>query len=507
MTTVTVTRKDHSRGRPVVAESPDPRRWWALVLLALAEFMVILDASIVNIALPSIQRGLHFSKDNLSWVVNAYILAFGGLLLLGGRMADLRGRRHMFIVGLGVFAGASLVGGLSGSQGQLIASRAVQGVGAAMLAPAALALVTTIFSEGAERNKALGIWGAVAGSGAAAGVLLGGVLTSGLSWRWVLFVNVPVAFLAALLAPRLLSESRAQATRRSFDLAGAISVTAGLTSLVYALIEAQKVGWGTARTIGLLATATMLLVGFVIIELRAPAPLVPFAIFRLRAVAGANAVALLVGAALISMFFFLTLYMQEVLGYSAIKAGLSQLPLAGTIILAAALAPHLVGRIGPRLAIAIGLGLLGGGLVWFAQIPTHGVFLDDLLGPSLIIAAGLGLTYVPMTIASVSGVSKNQTGLASGLINTTQQVGGALGLAIAATVANSQTDHYLRAAHRGTLALRAALTHGFRAGFLVDAGFATLGILAALTLIQRIRFAADQPASEPMAQPAAQTPA
>ena len=507
MTTVTDTRRDHSRGRPIVAYSPDPRRWWALVLLALAEFMVILDASIVNIALPSIQSGLHFSKDNLPWVVNAYILAFGGLLLLGGRMADLRGRRHMFIVGLGVFAGASLVGGLSGSQGQLIASRAVQGVGAAMLAPAALALVTTIFSEGAERNKALGIWGAVAGSGAAAGVLLGGVLTSGLSWRWVLFVNVPVAILAALLAPRLLSESRAQATRRSFDLAGAISVTAGLTILVYALIEAQKVGWGTARTIGLLATATILLIGFVIIELRAPAPLVPFAIFRLRTVAGANAVALLVGAALISMFFFLTLYMQEVLGYSAIKAGLAQLPLAGTIILAAALAPHLVGRIGPRPTIAIGLGLLGGGLVWFAQIPTRGVFLDDLLGPSLIIAAGLGLTYVPMTIASVSGVNTNQTGLASGLINTTQQVGGALGLAIAATVANTQTDHYLHAAHRGAQALPAALTHGFRAGFLVDAGFATLGILATLTLIQRIRHATDQPASEPTVQPAAQTPA
>jgi EmrB/QacA subfamily drug resistance transporter len=480
-----------SRGAPVAAETSDPRRWWALVLLALAEFMVILDASIVNIALPSIQRGLHFSKDNLSWDVNAYILAFGGLLLLGGRMADLRGRRRMFIVGLAVFAGASLVGGLSDSQGQLIASRAVQGAGAAILAPAALALVRAIFSEGAERNRALGIWGAVAGSGAAAGVLLGGVLTSGLSWRWVLFVNVPVAAIAAAVAPRLLPESRAEADERSFDLAGAITITAGLTLLVYALIEAQKVGWGTARTIALLAIAAVLLVGFVVIELRASAPLVPFGIFRSRAVAAANAVAILVGAALISMFFFLTLYMQEVLGYSAIKAGLSQLPLAGTIILAAGLAPPLVARVGAKAIIAVGLGLLAGGLVWFAQIPTHAAFVHDLLGPSLVIATGLGLTYVPMTIASVSGDAKNETGLASGLINTTQQVGGALGLAIAATVANSQTDHYLRAAHRAAQALPAALTHGFRSGFIIDAGFAALGVVAALALIHGVRGSMD----------------
>ena len=480
-----------------VHRRPDPRRWWALVLFALAEFMVILDASIVNIALPSIQHGLHFSKDDLAWVVNAYILTFGGLLLLGGRMADLRGRRHMFIVGLVVFGGASLAGGLSQSQGQLIASRAVQGVGAAILAPAALALVTAIFSEGAERNKALGIWGAVAGSGAAAGVLLGGVLTSGLNWRWVLFVNVPVAIVAALIAPRLLSESRAQPSKRSFDLAGAISVSAGLAVLVYSLIEAQKVGWGTARTVALLALAVVLLGAFVVIELRTSAPLVPFGILRLRAVAGANAVAILVGAALISMFFFLTLYMQEVLGYSAIKAGISQLPLAGTIILAAGLAPRLVARIGPRPVIALGLSLLSAGLIWFAQIPTRGAFVNDLLGPSLLIAVGLGLTYVPMTIASVSGVSESQTGLASGLINTTQQIGGALGLAIAATVANSQTDHYLQAAHHGAHIVPAALTHGFRAGFLVDAGFAALGILAALTLINGVRAAAARRSADP----------
>ena len=497
MTSSTHTARDRVLTTDAVHRRPDPRRWWALVLLALAEFMVILDASIVNIALPSIQHGVHFSKDNLAWVVNAYILAFGGLLLLGGRLADLRGRRHMFIVGLLVFGGASLAGGLSQSQGQLIASRAVQGVGAAMLAPAALALVTAIFSEGAERNKALGIWGAVAGSGAAAGVLLGGVLTSGLNWRWVLFVNVPVAIIAAVIAPRLLSESRAQVSKRSFDLAGAVSISAGLATLAYALIEAQKVGWGTTRTIALLALAVAMLGAFVVIELRASAPLVPFGILRLRAVAGANAVAILVGAALISMFFFLTLYMQEVLGYSAIKAGLSQLPLAGTIILAAALAPRLVARAGPRAVIALGLSLLTAGLIWFAQIPVRGAFVDDLLGPSLLIALGLGLTYVPMTIASVSGVPKNQTGLASGLINTTQQIGGALGLAIAATVANSQTDHYLRSTHRSAHPVGAALTHGFRAGFLVDAGFAALGILAALTLINGIRAGARSSAHPP----------
>ena len=493
------------RVRPgaAAAGAPDPRRWWALVLLALAEFMVILDASIVNIALPSIQRGLHFSKDNLSWVVNAYVLAFGGLLLLGGRLADLRGRRHMFIVGLVVFGGASVVGGLSASQGQLIASRAVQGAGAAILAPAALALVTAIFREGAERNRALGIWGAVAGSGAAAGVLLGGVLTSALNWRWVLFVNVPVAIIAVVIAPRLLSESRAQARRREFDLPGAISVTTGLTMLVYALIEAQKIGWGTTRTIALLAIAMVLLIAFVLIELRTSAPLVPFGIFRIRAVAGANAVAILVGAALIGMFFFLTLYMQQVLGYSAIKAGVSQLPLAVTIILAAGLAPRLVARIGPRAVIATGLTLLTGGLIWFAQIPTHGAFVDDLLGPSLLIAIGLGLTYVPMTIASVTGIANSQTGLASGLINTTQQIGGALGLAIAATVANTQTDHYLRA-HHGATAVPAALTHGFRAGFLIDAGFVALGVLAALALITGVR-AATRDAADPITGGAAQS--
>jgi EmrB/QacA subfamily drug resistance transporter len=487
---MTAITRSLNRTRPD-AVGPDPRRWRALVLLATAEFMVILDASIVNIALPSIARGLHFSKDNLAWVVNAYILAFGGLLLLGGRIADLLGRRRVFIGGLVLFAAASLAGGFAHSQAQLIAARAVQGAGAAMLAPAALALVTAIFREGPERNKALGIWGAVAGSGAAAGVLLGGVLTSGLNWRWVLFVNVPVGILAAIIAPRLLSESRASQQTWKFDGAGALAVSAGLTILVYALIEAQRVGWGTPRTIVLLALAAGLLVGFVVIELRACAPLVPFGIFRLRSVAGANAVAILVGAALISMFYFLTLYMQEVLGYSAIKAGVSQLPLAGMIILAAGLAPPLVARAGARLVIAIGMTMLGGGLIWFAQIPTHGSFLHDLLGPSLVIAIGLGLTYVPMTIASVSGVAKTQAGLASGLINTSQQIGGALGLAIAATVANAATSQYLQRAHGNLHALPAALTHGFRAGFLVDAGFAALAVAAAAMIIQRVRPVAD----------------
>ena len=501
------TRSLHSTTPEPHAVDPDPRRWWALVLLATAEFMVILDASIVNIALPSIQRGLHFSKDNLAWVVNAYILAFGGLLLLGGRIADLLGRRRVFIGGLVTFATASLAGGWAHSQAQLIAARAVQGAGAAMLAPAALGLVTAIFREGPERNKALGIWGAVAGSGAAAGVLLGGVLTNGLNWRWVLFVNVPVGILAAIIAPRLLSESRAPQAKRSFDSAGALSVSLGLTILVYALIEAQRVGWGTLRTIGLLALAAGLLVGFGVIELRASAPLVPFGIFRLRSVAGANAVAILVGAALISMFYFLTLYMQEVLGYSAIKAGVSQLPLAGMIILAAGLAPPLVARTGARPVIAIGMTMLAGGLIWFAQIPTHGAFAHDLLGPSLVIAIGLGLTYVPMTIASVSGVAKTQAGLASGLINTSQQIGGALGLAIAATVANTQIDHYPRAAHGSPQALSAALTHGFRSGFLVDAGFAAIGVVAAMVLIQGVRAAVDPRVPAPTVETAGETPA
>ena len=454
------------------------RRWWALVLLAMADFVVILDASIVNIALPSIGRGLHISLSNLSWVVNAYVLTFGGFLLLGGRIADLVGRRLIFMVGLGVFSAASLAGGLAQSELWLFGARAVQGLGAALLAPAALSLVTSIFREGAERNRALSVWGAVAGSGAAAGVLLGGVLTSGLGWRSVLFVNVPIGIAAILLTPLLVSESRGEVARRGFDLPGAVTVTAGLSALVYALVRASTVGWGSVQTIGVLAAAAALLVAFVVIEKRAEAPLVPFAFFKNLNVSAANATMTATGAAIIGLFYFLSLYMQKVLGYSAIKAGTSQLPLAAGIVLAAGLAAPLVARLGLRQLLIGGLALFAGGLVWFAQLPVHGSYLADLLGPSLLIALGLGFAFVPITILAETGVHDREYGLASGLLNTSQQVGGALGLAVLTTIATSRTNDLITSHH----AVGQSLTLGFHLGFLGAAAFVLLGIIAAATI-------------------------
>ena len=453
------------------------RRWLALGLLCMAQFVVVLDASIVNVALPSIGEALSFSQDNLSWVVNAYVLTFGGFLLLGGRLADLLGRRRVFMFGLVLFAIASLVGGFAESEGMLIAARAVQGLGAAILSPAALSIVTTTFRDGAERNKALGVWGAVAGSGGAAGVLLGGVLTDGLGWEWVLWVNVPIGIAAAAIAPTLLAESRSEAATRSFDVAGAVSVTAGLSVLVYALVDATDAGWDSTQTISLLAVAVVLIAAFVFIELRSQAPLVPFRIFRIRTLTGANIVGILIGASLFSMFFFISLYMQQVLGYSAIKAGLSYLPLALTIILAAGIASQLVTRIGFKPVLAAGMVFIAAGLIWFGQVSVGGSYVSDILGPSLLAAIGLGLAFVTSTIAAVSGVDAEEAGLASGLINTSQQVGGALGLAVLATVANSTTNDAAGPAPN-------ALTEGFQAAFLAGAGIAILGLLLTLVLIR-----------------------
>jgi EmrB/QacA subfamily drug resistance transporter len=454
------------------------RRWIALILLCVAQFVVVLDASIVNVALPTIGTALEFTESNLPWVVNAYVLTFGGFLLLGGRMADLLGRRRVFIAGLILFALASLAGGLATNAGQLIAARAVQGLGAATLSPAALSIVATTFRDGAERNKALGIWGAVAGSGGAAGVLLGGVLTDGLGWEWVLWVNVPIGLIAAAIAPALIAESHAEAETRHFDVAGAVTITAGLSILVYALVDANNAGWGSTQTVVLLAAAVGLLAAFVAVERRSTAPLVPFSIFRIRTVTGANVVGLLVGASLFSMFFFISLYMQQVLGYSAIKAGLSYLPLAVSIILSAGIASQLVTKIGFKPVLATGMVLIAAGLVWFSQISTHGSFLADILGPSLLAAVGLGFSFVPVTIAAVSGVEDREQGLASGLINTSQQVGGALGLAILSAVSISVA---------GSSHDPAVLTDGFRSAFLVGAGFAGLGLLATLLLLIRGR--------------------
>src|SRR5438105_1213028 len=451
------------------------RRWIALALLCVAQFVVVLDASIVNVALPTIGRALHFSESSLPWVVNAYVLTFGGFLLLGGRAADLLGRRRVFMAGLVLFALASLLGGLATTSGQLIAARAVQGVGAALLSPAALSIVATTFADGAERNKALGVWGAVAGSGGAAGVLLGGALTQGPGWQWVLWVNVPIGLAAAAIAPMLIAESRSETRRRHFDLAGAVSVTAGLSTLVYALVDANNAGWGSVQTIALLAVSAALLGAFVLIEQRSSDPVVPFSIFRLRTVTGANVVGLLTGASLFSMFFFISLYMQQVLGYDAIKAGLSYLPLAISIILSAGIASALVTRVGFKSILATGMALIAGGLVWFSQISAHGGFTADILGPSLLAAVGLGFAFVPGTIAAVSGVSDREQGLASGMINTAQQVGGALGLAILSAISIS----VIGSSHDPLV-----LTRGFQDAFLAGAAIAALGLIASLTLIR-----------------------
>jgi EmrB/QacA subfamily drug resistance transporter len=457
------------------------KRWQALVLLCSAQFVVVLDASIVNVALPSIGEALDFSQGNLPWVVNAYVLTFGGFLLLGGRTADLLGRRRVFMGGLLLVAVASLLAGFAATEGQLIAARAAQGLGAAIISPAALSIVTTTFKDGAERNRALGVWGAVAGSGGAAGVLLGGILTDGLGWEWVLWVNVPVSLIALALSPRLIAESRAEHETRAFDVAGAVTVTAALSILVYALVDANEAGWGSTQTLGLIALSVALLAAFVAIELRSAKPLVPFSIFRIRTLTGANVVGLLVGASLFSMFFFISLYMQQVLGYSAIHAGLSYLPLALTIMATAGIASQLVTKLGYKPVLAVGLLFIVVGLTWFSQVSVGGGFTTDILGPSLFAAAGLGFAFVTTTIAAVSGVEESEAGLASGLINTSQQIGGALGLAVLSTVATSRTDDALSS---GNSTLVNALTEGFQSAFLGGAAIAFLGFVLTLVLIR-----------------------
>jgi EmrB/QacA subfamily drug resistance transporter len=456
------------------------KRWLALVLLSAAQFVVVLDASIVNVALPTIGKALDFSQDNLSWIVNAYVLTFGGFLLLGGRTADLLGRRRVFMAGLLLVAVASLAAGFAATEGQLIAARAAQGLGAAIISPAALSIVTTIFRDGAERNKALGVWGAVAGSGGAAGVLLGGILTDGLGWQWVLWVNVPVSLIAFALTPRLIAESRNTDEARAFDVAGAVSVTAALSILVYAVVDAESSGWGSGKTIGLLALAAVLLIAFVAIELRARKPLVPFSIFRIRTLTGANVVGLLVGASLFSMFYFISLYMQQVLGYSAIHAGLSYLPLALTIMASAGIASGLVTKVGYKPVLAIGLLFIVAGLAWFSRVSVGGGFTTDILGPSLLAAAGLGFAFVTTTIAAVAGVEEAESGLASGLINTSQQIGGALGLAVLSSLATSHTAGLVSDGS----GLKDALTQGFRIAFLGGSAIALLGFVLTLVLIK-----------------------
>lgn len=465
------------------ARTAHERRWQALALLALMQFVVVLDAAIVNVAMPTIKTSLDFSQENLQWVVNAYVLTFGGFLLLGGRMADLLGRRRMFMVGLGLFAFASLACGLAQSEGQLIAARAVQGLGGAILSPAALSIVAATFREGAERNKAMGVWGAVAGSGGAAGVLLGGILTEWLGWEWVFWVNVPIALGAAVAAPILIAESRAEGMARRFDVTGALAVTVGLSVLVYALVDAESEGWGSMQTLLLLALAAGLLAAFVVVELRSRQPLVPFRIFKLRALRAANLAMLLFAGGMFSLFFFLSLYMQQVLGYEPLEAGLAYLPLSAGIIVAAGASSQLVTRIGIRPVFLAGLALVVVGLLWFSQVSADGSFLVDILGPSLLFAVGAGMTFVPATIAAVSGVAERDSGLASGLINTSQQIGGALGLAILATLANSRTSDV--AASVGSP--QVALTEGFQVAFIGAAALVFAAGIVGLLLMPRVQ--------------------
>jgi EmrB/QacA subfamily drug resistance transporter len=456
------------------------RKWLALALLSVVQFMVVLDIAIVNVALPSIQVDLGFSQENLQWVISAYALVFGGFLLLGGRAADVVGRRRIFLAGLVVFTLASLFAGLAWSEASLIAARSVQGLGAAIISPAALSILSTTFAEGRERNIALGVWGAVGGFGAAAGVLLGGILTDALSWEWIFFVNVPVGAAAFALTPLLLGESRDARVKR-FDVPGAVLVTAGLSSLVYAITQAGQDGWTAGRTLGFFATAIVLLAGFVAWELRHPEPLMRLGIFRIRTVSGANVAGFILGTATFSMFLMLTLYMQQVLGYSAMKTGVAYLAVAGTAILWSAVAAQLVTRVGVKSVLVVGMAALTGGLVYFTQVSVGGSYLADLLPGFLLIGIGLGFSFVPISIAALAGVQASEAGLASGLINTSQQIGGALGIAALSTIATSQTSDSIAAGS----GLHVALVDGFTDAFIAGVAIAALGIVAALTLIRR----------------------
>jgi len=458
----------------------DRRKWLALALLSVVQFMVVLDIAIVNVALPSIQDDLGFSQENLQWVISAYALVFGGFLLLGGRAADLLGRRRIFLAGLVVFTVASLLAGLAWSEASLISARALQGLGAAVITPAALSILSTTFVEGRERNIALGVWGAVGGFGAAAGVLLGGILTDALSWEWIFFVNIPVGVTAFILAPILLKESR-DASVKAFDVPGGVLVTAGLSSLVYAITQAGQDGWLAGGTLAFFAASLTLLVGFVVWELRHPEPLMRLGILRIRTVSGANVAGFIMGTALFAMFLMLTLYMQQVLGYSAMKTGVAYLAVAGTAIFTSAIAAQLVTRIGVKPVLVTGMVTLTAGLVYFTQVSVGGSYLGDLLPGFLLIAVGIGFSFVPISIAALAGVQAAEAGLASGLINTSQQIGGALGIAALSTIATSRTDDAI--ASGSTQAV--ALVDGFQGAFIAGVIIAGLGILAALTLIRR----------------------
>jgi EmrB/QacA subfamily drug resistance transporter len=451
-------------------------RWKALAVLGIAYLMVVLDVAIVNVALPSIQTDLGFAPQDLQWVVSGYALTFGGFLLLGGRAGDLLGRRMIFMIGLAAFAAFSLLAGLATTPAMLIGARLLQGAAGAILSPSVFSITSVLFKEGAERNKALGILGAIAGSGAAIGVLAGGILTQYLGWEWIFFVNVPIGLVALALVPRYVSESRADGLTRHFDTAGAVTVTGSLMALVYGLTQSTNNGWTSVQTIGSLAASAVLMAAFVWIESRSRSPLVPLGFFRRRTPTAANVIGLGLGTITFGTFFLLSLYMQQVLGFSAIKTGVAYLAVALTAVVSSGVAQALVTRVGVKPILAVGMGLLAGGLVYFTQVSVGGSYVADLLPGFLLIGVGLGFAFVPVSIAALAGATGKDAGLASGLINTSQQIGGAIGLAVLATVSTTRTENLLA----DGAAPATALTSGFQIAFWVAAGLAVASLIATL---------------------------
>jgi len=460
---------------------PQVHRWRAFAVLAVAFFMTIVDLTIVNVSLPTIGRALHFSESNLQWVVTAYGITFGGFLLLGGRAADLLGRRRMLMLGLAVFTAASLGAGLARNDGLLIAMRGLQGLGAAVVLPAALSIVMNMFAEGAERNKALGLWGAIGATGATFGLITGGLLTRYAGWEYIFYLNVPVGAAALLLAPRIVPESRLAGVRRRFDPLGAVTVTGALLLLVYAISNAPQAGWGSARTVTLLAVSAALLVAFLAIEARAAAPLLPLRIFRLRMVAVSNAVGLLLGGSFFGFIFIGTLYMQQVLHYSALQAGIAWLAASVTSVALAGLAQRLVTVISAGPVMALGMALIGGGILWATQVPVQGHFWGALAGPFFVTGAGTAFAFIPVSIGGLTGVAGPEAGLASGLLNTSQQLGGALGVAIASTVAASHLTTLLGQGQPASV----ALTGSFHWALWVCGAIALLALPVTATLLRR----------------------
>ena len=473
--------------------TPDPLRWKALSVLGIAYLMVVLDISIVNVALPEIQEDLDFSTSGLQWVVSGYALTFGGFLLLGGRAGDLLGRRKVFMAGLLLFALFSLLCGLAWSATALVVFRLCQGAAGAILSPSVFSITLVTFEEGPERNKALGVLGAIAGSGAAIGVILGGVLTEYAGWEWIFFVNVPIGLLALLAVPRVVRESRAEDLERHFDAAGAITITTGLILLVYALTRAPDIGWTDPETILCFVGWAVLSIATIVIEARSRSPLVPLSFFRKRTVTGANVIGLLLGTAVFGMFFLLSLYMQQVIGFSALETGFGYLAVALTAVVASGLAQALVTKIGVKPALVIGMLTLALGLVYFTQISVDGSYVNDLLPGFILIGIGLGFSFVPISIAALAGIKPHEAGLASGLINTNQQIGGAIGLAILITISTTRTDNQLAAGASEP----EAFVSGFQLAFWVGAAFAIVGLLTTLVVLKR-----DDLRTEPAAEPA-----